>query len=107
MVDKPIHGSRGELRFLALYFVGCLFATALSFIVWRIHPFGASRAAMRSAYTSLSDIASDSARLLKRESTGFRRMGLACFAFPGPGAQRQRSGAQGACPRAVIEDRPA
>jgi uncharacterized membrane protein YccC len=71
MVDKPIHGSRDELRFLALYFAGCLFATALSFTVWRIHPFGASRAAMRSAYTSLADIASDSARLLKRESAGF------------------------------------
>jgi uncharacterized membrane protein YccC len=71
MVDRPIHGSRDELRFLALYFAGCLFATALSFTVWRIHPFGASRAAMRSAYTSLADIASDGARLLKREGAGF------------------------------------
>ncbi|OTP72719.1 MULTISPECIES: FUSC family protein [Burkholderiaceae] len=72
MVDRPIHGSFESFRFLALYAAGCLFATALSFTVWRIHPFGSSRAAMRSTYARLADIASDSARLLKRERAGFQ-----------------------------------
>ena len=38
MVDRPIHGSHQDLQFLALYLFGCVFATVLSFSVWRIHP---------------------------------------------------------------------
>lgn len=72
MVDRPIHGPSGSLRFLALYMVGCLFATVLSFTVWRIHPFGGSRTAMRSTYARLADMASDAARLIKTERTGFQ-----------------------------------
>lgn len=71
MVDRPVDGSPGAFRFVALYFGGCLFATALSFTVWRIHPFGASRAAMRSAYSRLADMAHDSARLLKQDRAVF------------------------------------
>jgi uncharacterized membrane protein YccC len=83
MVDRPIHGSGGDLRFLTLYLLGCLFATVLSFTVWRIHPFGASRAAMRSTYSRLADIANDSARLLKRERTGFREWASHASRFRG------------------------
>jgi uncharacterized membrane protein YccC len=83
MVDRPIHGSGGDLRFLTLYLLGCVFATVLSFTVWRIHPFGASRAAMRSTYSRLADIANDSARLLKRERTGFQEWASHASRFRG------------------------
>lgn len=71
MVDHPVHGGRAEWRFLGIYLVGCLFATALSFTVWRIHPFGASSAAIRATYLRLADIARDSARLLKKDDAKF------------------------------------
>ena len=71
MVDRPIHGSHQDLRFLALYLFGCVFATVLSFSVWRIHPLGSSRAAMRATYLRLADMARDSARLLRQDSASF------------------------------------
>ncbi len=71
MVDRPVQLSGGNFRFLALYFLGCVFATALSFTVWRIHPYGNSRAAARATYLRLSDMARDGARLLKHRRDGF------------------------------------
>jgi uncharacterized membrane protein YccC len=71
MVDRPVHGSLQETRYLGLYFLGCIFAMLLSFTAWRIHPFGASRAAIRSTYSRLADMAADSARLLKQDSAAF------------------------------------
>jgi hypothetical protein len=65
MVDRPVHGGAAEWRFLALYFAGCAFATFLSFTVWRIHPFGPGRAALRAAYQRLADMARDCARLVE------------------------------------------
>ena len=72
MVDKPMHNLRDWLLFLAIYLLGCLFAVVLSLTVWRIHPFGPSRAAVRAVYGRLADIALDSARLLRLEAADFR-----------------------------------
>ncbi|SAL84075.1 membrane protein-like protein [Caballeronia choica] len=83
MVDRPIHGNREDLQFLFLYFLGCAFATLLSFTVWRIHPFGASRVALRSTYSRLADIARDSARLLKQDSTDFAKWASHASRFRG------------------------
>jgi len=69
MVDRPMHDVREGLTFLGVYLTGCLFAVALSLTVWRIHPFGASRASLRTVYSRLADIAFDSARLLQQRST--------------------------------------
>ncbi|MFM0376216.1 FUSC family protein [Paraburkholderia strydomiana] len=69
MVDRPMHDVREGLAFLGVYLIGCLFAVALSLTVWRIHPFGASRASLRTVYVRLADIALDSARLLQQRST--------------------------------------
>jgi uncharacterized membrane protein YccC len=71
MVDRPMHSVRGSLLFLTIYLSGCLFAVALSLTVWRIHPFGPSRMALRAVYGRLADIALDSARLLRRDSADF------------------------------------
>jgi uncharacterized membrane protein YccC len=71
MVEKPLHHARDGLLFLAIYLSGCLFAVVLSLTVWRIHPFGPSRDALRAVYGRLADIALDSARLLRRESADF------------------------------------
>ncbi|KAA1010514.1 FUSC family protein [Paraburkholderia panacisoli] len=68
MVDRPMHDARAGFAFLGVYLVGCLFATALSLSVWRIHPFGASRATLRGVYLRLADIALDSARLLEHRA---------------------------------------
>jgi len=69
MVDRPMHDVREGLAFLGVYLSGCLFAVVLSLTVWRIHPFGASRASLRTVYSRLADIAFDSARLLQQRST--------------------------------------
>lgn len=73
MVDRPIHGTPHGIHegvlFLGIYLTGCVFAVVLSLTVWRIHPFGPSRAALRAVYGRLADIALDSARLLRQEST--------------------------------------
>ena len=71
MVDKPLHDAREALAFLAIYLFGCLFAVVLSLTVWRIHPFGPSRNALRAVYGRLADIALDSARLLRQETADF------------------------------------
>jgi uncharacterized membrane protein YccC len=71
MVDKPMHHGHDIVLFLAIYLSGCLFAVVLSLTVWRIHPFGPSRDALRAVYGRLADIALDSARLLRRETADF------------------------------------
>ncbi|HEX3638026.1 MAG TPA: FUSC family protein [Paraburkholderia sp.] len=68
MVDRPMHDFRGGMAFLGIYLVGCLFAVVLSLSIWRIHPFGPSRAALRAVYVRLADIAFDSARLLEQRA---------------------------------------
>jgi uncharacterized membrane protein YccC len=68
MVDRPMHDARAGFPFLGVYLIGCLFAIALSLSVWRIHPFGASRATLRAVYLRLADIALDSARLLEHRA---------------------------------------
>jgi uncharacterized membrane protein YccC len=68
MVDRPMYDPRAGMAFLGVYLIGCLFAIALSLTVWRIHPFGASRASLRAVYLRLADVALDSARLLERRA---------------------------------------
>lgn len=68
MVDRPMHDARAGFPFLGVYLIGCLFAIALSLSVWRIHPFGASRATLRAVYLRLANIALDSARLLEHRA---------------------------------------
>ncbi|SAL63505.1 membrane protein [Caballeronia udeis] len=63
MVDSPIHNIREGMPLLGIYLTGCLVATALSFSVWRIHPFGPARYAVRLVYQRLSDAARDTAQL--------------------------------------------
>ena len=72
MVTHPLHSAAQALPFLSIYLFGCLFATVLSFTVWRIHPFGPGKRAIRSAYLRLSGIARDNARYLAQldEKTG-------------------------------------
>jgi uncharacterized membrane protein YccC len=68
MVDRPMHDFRHGMSFLGIYLAGSLFAVVLSLTVWRIHPFGASRAALRAVYVRLADIAFDSARLIEQRA---------------------------------------
>ncbi|MGV2290059.1 FUSC family protein [Trinickia sp. YCB016] len=65
LVDKPQHDLATATPLLAIYFSGCVFATLLSFTVWRIHPFAPSRYALRLAYARLSELARDCARLIE------------------------------------------
>ena len=65
MVTHPLESMTQSAPFLGLYMFGCLFATVLSFTVWRIHPFGPSRRAVRAAYSRLAGIARDNARFLQ------------------------------------------
>jgi uncharacterized membrane protein YccC len=64
MVDKPLHGVHDGSALLGIYFCGCLFATVLSFTIWRIHPFAPGRYATRLVYCRLTELARDTARLI-------------------------------------------
>lgn len=68
MVTHPLHSWRQGWPFLGVYLAGCLFATVLSFTVWRIDPFGPSRRAIRAAYSRLAGIARDNRQLLRGTS---------------------------------------
>ncbi|MEX3940691.1 FUSC family protein [Paraburkholderia sp. BR10937] len=63
MVDSPIHSLQEGAPLLGIYATGCLVATLLSFSIWRIHPSGPSRFAVRLVYQRLSDAACDIAAL--------------------------------------------
>jgi uncharacterized membrane protein YccC len=70
MVDRPLSGSwHTNVHFIATYLLGCLFATTLSFTVWRIHPFGSTREAIVSTCLRLADLAQDCAELSKNPAT--------------------------------------
>jgi uncharacterized membrane protein YccC len=43
MVDHPSAGSAGGVTYLGLYLLGCLFAAALSMVLWQIRPFAPER----------------------------------------------------------------
>jgi uncharacterized membrane protein YccC len=64
MVDNPLHDLAKGAIFLGIYLGGCLFATLLSFTVWRIHRFAPSRYALRLAYSRLAELSLDNARLI-------------------------------------------
>ncbi|WP_145925374.1 FUSC family protein [Bordetella sp. H567] len=65
MADHPLYGAIDGVPFLATYFIGCAFATGLSFTVWRIHPLAPARRAAGLVYSSLSELARDNGRLLR------------------------------------------
>jgi hypothetical protein len=39
MVDRPWHSGAGGMAYLGVYLFGCLFAAALSMLIWQIRPF--------------------------------------------------------------------
>src|SRR5471032_655420 len=67
MVTHPLHSLTQSAPFLGLYLFGCVFATVLSFTVWRIHPFVPARRAVAAAYSRLAGIARDNARYLAQD----------------------------------------
>src|SRR5450830_923222 len=67
MVTHPLHSLTQSAPFLGLYLFGCVFATVLSFTVWRIHPFVPARRAVGAAYSRLAGIARDNARYLAQD----------------------------------------
>ncbi|CAM2157721.1 FUSC family protein [Pararobbsia alpina] len=71
MVDKPAHHFEDAARLGAIYLLGCVCATALSLLFWRIHPFEPSRKAIERAFQRLADMCRDCARLLEREHADF------------------------------------
>lgn len=70
MVDNPLHGWHDTVQFVGIYLVGCFFATLLSVTIWRIHRFGPSRYALRMAFIRLSELAEDTARLIRARTQG-------------------------------------
>ncbi|HEY1611865.1 MAG TPA: FUSC family protein, partial [Paraburkholderia sp.] len=68
MVDRPQHSLHDAWPFAVIYFAGCVFAIVLSFTIWRIHPLGPARYAMRLAYLQLADLAHDVSRLVGARS---------------------------------------
>ena len=71
MVDHPVRGLADGVSLMGVYLAGCVWATALSLAVWRIHPFAPSRAAAQRVYVRLADACRDCARLVRREGVDF------------------------------------
>lgn len=46
MVDKPLASLREAVQFFGIYLAGCLWATLLGPVVWRIHPLATSQACL-------------------------------------------------------------
>ncbi|SAL32352.1 FUSC family protein [Caballeronia humi] len=107
MVDRPMHGGVDDARFLLLYFLGCAFATLLSFTIWRIHPFGPPRAALRAAYLRLADMARDCARLLESDDADAAQWAAHASTFRGQarGAVETARAALGKMPSARTDRR--
>lgn len=64
MVAHPLHRVNDGLPILAVYLVGCLFATFLSFTIWKIRAFAPARSATKLVYARLGALALDNARLI-------------------------------------------
>lgn len=71
MIDRPAHAFDDAIRLGGVYLAGCVWATLLSLVVWRIHPFEPSRIALERAFNRLADVCRDCARLLEREHADF------------------------------------
>lgn len=71
MVDRPAHSIGDACRLAAVYLFGCVSATALSLVFWRIHPFEPTRTAIERAFQRLADVCRDCARLLDRDHADF------------------------------------
>jgi len=56
-VSRPIPSLGGLAVFGLLFLGGCVWASALSLTIWRIHPFAAPRAALAGAYRALAALA--------------------------------------------------
>jgi uncharacterized membrane protein YccC len=69
MADRPLHNRHEAGIVLGTYFCGCLFATALSLIVWRLLCFTPSHCALRTTYLRLADLARDIARIAANETS--------------------------------------
>ena len=63
-LDEPAHGSDAALR-AAVFGVGCLWATLLTMVIWRIHPFRPARRAVADSYRALARLAADMRTLLR------------------------------------------
>ncbi len=57
LVTRPVAASPDVLSFGIIFLGGCLWATALSLTVWRIHPYAPSRRAVRLAQEELAAMA--------------------------------------------------
>lgn len=62
-LDEPLHTNDAVLR-AAVFGGGCLWATLLTMVIWRVHPFRPARRAVSDAYRSLARLVADMRGLL-------------------------------------------
>jgi uncharacterized membrane protein YccC len=63
-LDEPLRGQDAYLR-AAVFGAGCLWATLLTMVIWRVHPFRPARRAVADAYRALARLAADMRGLLR------------------------------------------
>ena len=63
-LDEPLHGQDAFLR-AGVFGAGCLWATLLTMVIWRIHPFRPARRAVADAYRALARLAADMRGLVR------------------------------------------
>ncbi|WP_158602006.1 FUSC family protein [Pararobbsia silviterrae] len=71
MIDRPVNTVGNALNLAAVYGFGCVWATVLSLLFWRIHPFEPSRQALERAFHRLADVCRDCARLVEQPQADF------------------------------------
>ena len=57
-MDEPLHGHEA-VPLAAVFGAGCLWATLLTMVIWRIHPFRPARRAVADAYRALARLSAD------------------------------------------------
>jgi uncharacterized membrane protein YccC len=66
-LDAPLHGQDAILR-AAVFVAGCLWATLLTMVIWRVHPFRPALRAVSEAYRAISRLATDLRTLVKGDA---------------------------------------
>jgi uncharacterized membrane protein YccC len=66
-LDEPLHGHEATLR-AAVFVAGCLWATLLTMVIWRVHPFRPALRAVSDAYRAVGRLAADLRRLVKEDA---------------------------------------
>lgn len=66
-LDRPVDGP-AALVLASVFAAGCLWATLLTMVIWRVHPFRPSRRAIANAYYAIGQLSADLRTLIRHDA---------------------------------------